>query len=135
VLAAALLAATDASSRGGIVDDRHFKGKDFFNVAEAPTATFIGDRYVSDGDRYADAAGPASRGGARGMKRRASAYTAASVAAALAARLMHRKRSCNSPMQAGKYPLAGRNCWRDSWQLSAAPRWRGAPGPETHSRR
>ncbi len=33
--------------------DGHLKGKDFFNVAEHPTAKFVGERFVFDGDKVA----------------------------------------------------------------------------------
>jgi len=37
--------------------DTHLKSKDFFNVAEAPTATFSGDRLSFDGDRVTGVSG------------------------------------------------------------------------------
>ncbi len=41
-----------ASINSGVVPfDGHLKSKDFFNVAENPTAKFIGERFVFDGDK------------------------------------------------------------------------------------
>jgi polyisoprenoid-binding protein YceI len=37
--------------------DGHLKGKDFFNVAEHPTAKFTGDKLVFDGDKVKSVAG------------------------------------------------------------------------------
>ena len=37
--------------------DGHLKGKDFFNVADHPTARFVGDRFSFDGDKVSEVAG------------------------------------------------------------------------------
>lgn len=37
--------------------DGHLKGKDFFNVAEHPTARFVGDKFTFDGDKVTQVAG------------------------------------------------------------------------------
>lgn len=35
----------------------HLKSKDFFNVAEFPTAKFVGDKFVFDGDKVSEVTG------------------------------------------------------------------------------
>ncbi len=37
--------------------DGHLKGKDFFNVAQFPSATFVGDRFLFEGDKVTQVAG------------------------------------------------------------------------------
>ena len=37
--------------------DGHLKSKDFFNVAEHPTAKFVGDKFTFDGDKVKSVAG------------------------------------------------------------------------------
>jgi polyisoprenoid-binding protein YceI len=37
--------------------DKHLKGKDFFNVAEHPTARFVGDKFVFNGDKVSEVSG------------------------------------------------------------------------------
>ena len=37
--------------------DGHLKSKDFFNVAEHPTAKFVGDKFTFDGDKVRSVAG------------------------------------------------------------------------------
>jgi polyisoprenoid-binding protein YceI len=37
--------------------NRHLQSKDFFNAAETPKATFVGDRFTYAGDRVAEVAG------------------------------------------------------------------------------
>ena len=37
--------------------DGHLKSKDFFNVAEHPTARFVGDKFTFDGDKVKSVAG------------------------------------------------------------------------------
>jgi polyisoprenoid-binding protein YceI len=37
--------------------DTHLKSKDFFNVAEAPTAKFVGDKFSFNGDKVSEIAG------------------------------------------------------------------------------
>ncbi len=43
-----------ASINSGVLPfDGHLKSKDFFNVAENPTAKFVGERFVFEGDKVA----------------------------------------------------------------------------------
>jgi polyisoprenoid-binding protein YceI len=37
--------------------DKHLASKDFFNVAEQPTAKFVGDKFVFDGDKVSEVSG------------------------------------------------------------------------------
>jgi polyisoprenoid-binding protein YceI len=37
--------------------DKHLKGKDFFNAEQFPTAKFVADRFVFEGDKVAQVAG------------------------------------------------------------------------------
>lgn len=37
--------------------NEHLKGKDFFNVAEFPSAKFVGDKFSFDGDKVTEVAG------------------------------------------------------------------------------
>jgi polyisoprenoid-binding protein YceI len=37
--------------------NEHLKSKDFFNVAEFPTAKFVGDKFTFDGDKVTEVAG------------------------------------------------------------------------------
>jgi polyisoprenoid-binding protein YceI len=44
-------------STGVATFDRHLKGKDFFDVAEHPTARFVGERFAFDGDKLTEVGG------------------------------------------------------------------------------
>ncbi len=47
-----------ASVNSGVAPfDRHLRGKDFFNVAEHPTAKFVGERFGFAGDKVSEVAG------------------------------------------------------------------------------
>ena len=48
---------TTSISTGIVPFDGHLKGKDFFNVAEAPTAKFVGDKFVFNGDKITEVSG------------------------------------------------------------------------------
>ena len=48
---------TTSISTGTAQFDNHLKSKDFFNVAEAPTAKFVGDKFVFDGDKVTEVSG------------------------------------------------------------------------------
>ena len=48
---------TSSISSGVVPFDRHLQGKDFFNVAEFPTAKFVGDRFTFAGDKVSEIAG------------------------------------------------------------------------------
>ena len=37
--------------------NKHLQGKDFFNVAENPSAKFVGDKFVFNGDKVSEVAG------------------------------------------------------------------------------
>ncbi len=37
--------------------NKHLQGKDFFNAAEFPTARFVGDKFVFDGDKVTEVSG------------------------------------------------------------------------------
>ena len=48
---------TSSISTGVGPFDGHLKSKDFFNSAEFPTAKFVGDKFVFDGDKVASVSG------------------------------------------------------------------------------
>jgi polyisoprenoid-binding protein YceI len=48
---------TTSISSGVAPFDTHLKSKDFFNVAEHPTAKFVGDKFVFNGDKVAEVSG------------------------------------------------------------------------------
>lgn len=48
---------TASISTGTANFDKHLQSKDFFNVAEFPTARFVGDKFVFDGDKVAEISG------------------------------------------------------------------------------
>jgi polyisoprenoid-binding protein YceI len=48
---------TTSISTGTAPFDGHLKSKDFFNVAEHPSATFVGDKFSFNGDKVAEVAG------------------------------------------------------------------------------
>jgi polyisoprenoid-binding protein YceI len=48
---------TTSVSTGVAPLDGHLKSKDFFNVAESPTAKFVGDKFSFDGDKVTEIAG------------------------------------------------------------------------------
>jgi polyisoprenoid-binding protein YceI len=48
---------TTSISTGTAPFDKHLQSKDFFNVAEFPSARFVGDRFVFDGDKVTEVAG------------------------------------------------------------------------------
>ena len=50
-------------STGVAALDTHLKSKDFFNVAEAPTAKFVSDRFNFDGSRLSNVAGTLTMAG------------------------------------------------------------------------
>lgn len=48
---------TGSISTGTPAFDKHLQSKDFFNTAEFPTAKFVGEKFVFDGDRVTEVAG------------------------------------------------------------------------------
>jgi polyisoprenoid-binding protein YceI len=48
---------TSSLSTGVAPFDTHLKSKDFFNVAEAPTAKFVGDKFTFNGDKVSEVSG------------------------------------------------------------------------------
>lgn len=48
---------TTSISTGTPAFDKHLQGKDFFNAAEFPTATFVADTFGFNGDKVAEVAG------------------------------------------------------------------------------
>ncbi len=48
---------TGSINTGTAAFDKHLSSKDFFNVAEFPTARFVGDKFVFNGDKVAEISG------------------------------------------------------------------------------
>ncbi len=48
---------TGSISSGTPAFDKHLQSKDFFNVAEFPTARFVGDRFSFNGDKVSEISG------------------------------------------------------------------------------
>ena len=48
---------TGSVNSGTAAFDKHLQSKDFFNVAEFPTAKFVGDKFAFNGDKLSEVAG------------------------------------------------------------------------------
>jgi len=48
---------TSSINSGTAAFDKHLQSKDFFNVAEFPTAKFVGDKFVFNGDKVSEVSG------------------------------------------------------------------------------
>ncbi len=48
---------TSSINSGTAAFDKHLQSKDFFNVAEFPTAKFVGDKFSFNGDKVSEIAG------------------------------------------------------------------------------